>query len=73
MTGDESGEYAAEAPPQPDAPVRGAAATGDTAVDRALAPLDGLETRPLAEHHDLLGEAAAELNRILDRDEESGP
>jgi len=45
---------------QPDAPV-----TGEPAVDRALESLQGLESAPLADHHDRLARVHEELHTAL--------
>lgn len=51
---------------------QGMKSTGDPAVDQALASLEGLESRPLAEHHDLLAQVHDQLHGALHAEDESG-
>lgn len=77
MTGEDTGEQIADSGPQSDqqdgetSTVR-PEATGVPAVDQALASLNGLESSPLAEHHDRLAHVHEELHRVLQADDESG-
>ncbi len=50
----------------------GAPVTGETTVDQALAWLEGLETRPLSEHHDRLVQAHDQLQALLNPAAEPG-
>jgi hypothetical protein len=62
MTAPEEGVAVADDPGQPAAP-----ATGVPAIDDALQSLPGLQSTPLAEHHDRLARAHEALHVALER------
>lgn len=58
-----------EAPDQTGTASSGIPTTGQPAVDSALASLQGLESEPLADHHDRLAAVHEELHAALNADQ----